>query len=172
MKDILIYKNQYLSKGDRVILIGSTRNPEKADLKSLKWKGANGKAEKQGCFEQFVYMSVPTYSDRLLLWKTFVGNILVRRMGKHIDHSLNFSTLAQFSSGYSAGVIKASAEQILSDYRIQTIKLHPLCEKEFIKEIKRSGSPTGNSSTYKEFKAKLLNVHKNVGNAKGKALNK
>jgi len=171
MKDILIYKNQSLSKSDRVILIGSTRNPGKADLKSLKWKGEHGKAEKQGCFEHFMYMSVPTYTDRLLLWKAFLTNKLLKSIGENTNHSLNLSTLAQFSSGYSAGAIKASAENVLSDYRIKTIKLYPLSEKEFIEDLKRSGSLVSHS-IYKDFITKLLKVHKNTDNTKGKALNR
>ena len=47
-KDLLIYKNQSLSKEDRVLIIGCTKHPELADFKTLKWKGARGKPEKQG----------------------------------------------------------------------------------------------------------------------------
>ena len=39
---------QNKSEGDRVIPIGCSRNPDKADIKSLKWKGSNGKTEQHG----------------------------------------------------------------------------------------------------------------------------
>ena len=56
----------------------------------------------------------------------------------------------------------ASAEKILSDYRIKIIKSKPLQEEEFIKELHHSGSPV-NHSIYKEFKTKLLLAHKKKG---------
>ena len=47
-KDLLMYKNQSLTSNDRVIIIGCSRCPWKADMKMMKWKGPAGKAEKQG----------------------------------------------------------------------------------------------------------------------------
>jgi ATP-dependent 26S proteasome regulatory subunit len=47
-KDLLIYKNQFLSKNDRVLVVGCSRRPMDAELKTIKWKGPSGKPEKQG----------------------------------------------------------------------------------------------------------------------------
>lgn len=49
-KDLLIYKNQCLGTNDRVLVIGCSRRPWEAELKTLKWKGSSGKPEKQGMF--------------------------------------------------------------------------------------------------------------------------
>jgi ATP-dependent 26S proteasome regulatory subunit len=48
LKDLLTYKNQALTKQDRVIIIGCTSSPELADISILKWKGNMGKPYKQG----------------------------------------------------------------------------------------------------------------------------
>lgn len=47
-KDLLIYKNQALSKDDRVLVVGCSRSPGDGEMKTMKWKGASGKPEKQG----------------------------------------------------------------------------------------------------------------------------
>ncbi len=47
-KDLLVYKNQALDKNDRVLIIGCSRNPFDAEMKTMKWKGPTGKPEKQG----------------------------------------------------------------------------------------------------------------------------
>lgn len=47
-KDLLIYKNQCLSPHDRVLIIGCSKCPWEADVKTIKWKGPTGKPEKQG----------------------------------------------------------------------------------------------------------------------------
>ena len=48
MKDLIIYKNQALTRDDRVVIIGSTSKPDSADFKTLKWTGNTGKPSKQG----------------------------------------------------------------------------------------------------------------------------
>ena len=53
-KDLLIYKNQYLTHKDRVLVIGCSRRPWDAELKTIKWKGSSGKPEKQGIMTDFV----------------------------------------------------------------------------------------------------------------------
>lgn len=57
LKDILIYKNQGLTRQDRVIIIGSTSKPDLADFNTLKWKGNTGKPAKQG-MHTFLYLSM------------------------------------------------------------------------------------------------------------------
>jgi len=48
LKDLILYKNQGLTRENRVILIGCTSKPELADYNSLMWKGNIGKPAKQG----------------------------------------------------------------------------------------------------------------------------
>jgi ATP-dependent 26S proteasome regulatory subunit len=68
-KDLLIYKNQFLTKDDRVLIIGCTSFPSTADMKVLKWKGPKGKPDKQG-----TYSAKTIFYERLLSIKlTFVS---------------------------------------------------------------------------------------------------
>ena len=61
-KDLLIYKNQYLTKKDRVLVIGCSNKPEAGDMKLMKWKGPGGKPDKQGFFEHALYFPLPSQS--------------------------------------------------------------------------------------------------------------
>lgn len=60
-KDLLLYKNQALSPEHRVVVIGTTKNPENGDVKDMK-----------SFFDKFLYFPFPDYSSRVLLWKHFL----------------------------------------------------------------------------------------------------
>jgi SpoVK/Ycf46/Vps4 family AAA+-type ATPase len=53
-ESLLVYKNQFLTKQDRVLVIGCTNTPDAADMKLIRWKGPSGKPEKQ-FFEHSLY---------------------------------------------------------------------------------------------------------------------
>ena len=67
-KSLQLYKNNGYKPNDRVIFIGCTSHPEKADKKDLK-----------NFFDKFVYMPFPDYPSRLMLWKSFVAKQLEPR---------------------------------------------------------------------------------------------
>ena len=127
-KDLLTYKNRALKKNDRVIIIGTTSQPELIDKRIVKWKGTSAKPEKQGFFEKFLYFPAPGYVDRLMLWKAFVHE-KVNCMGvdtskEQVTRSilgLDFSLLARSSEGYSTGSIRKTTEQVVTWDRLQCL---------------------------------------------------
>ena len=139
-KDLLIYKNQSLNKDDRVIIIGNSKRPEVADLKSIKWKGPAGKPEKQGFFEMILSFPFPSYPDRYLLWRTFIQERIINCDKTHdINHSsFNLNALALLSEGQTAGSIKKIVENVLSFQRVRRLKEFPLKEEEFIIMIEKT----------------------------------
>jgi ATP-dependent 26S proteasome regulatory subunit len=123
-KDLLIYKNQYLTKEDRVLVIGCTNMPEAGDMKLMKWKGSGGKAEKQGFFEHALYLPNTSHSGRLLLWKKAISKKVTSRC------QLDFSLLAHMSSDYSAGKIFKIVDEVLSDDdRLKNLTEHDFAPK-------------------------------------------
>ena len=132
-KDLLIYKNQALKKEDRVLVMGCTNKPDRADLKLIKWKGPKGKPEKQGMFERSLYFPRPGLADRAILWKALIQ----RRVAKFQDCapgdnlSLNFGVLASLSDGKSGGQIAEAIDVVLTEERVSTLSAAPLTESEF-----------------------------------------
>ena len=63
-----------------------------------------GKPEKQGFFEKFLFFPYPSYPDRVMLWKHFVKKCLNGEGGKkEVPDNFDISSLAHISEGYSAG---------------------------------------------------------------------
>ena len=121
-KDLMIYKNQYLTKEDRVLVIGCTNLPEVGDMKHMRWKGPSGKAEKQGFFEQALYLPNTSTSGRSMLW-----NEAIRR--KVTCCQLDLTLLTHMSSGYSAGKIFEIVDEVLSETP------RPLTEHDFAAKL-------------------------------------
>lgn len=122
-KDLLIYKNQYLTKEDRVLVIGCTNMPDAGDMKLMKWKGPSGKAEKQGFFEHAFYFPNISNSSRSLIWK----EAICRKV--NCQCQLDFELLAHMSSGYSAGKIFEIVNEVLSTDRLKNLASRPLSEQ-------------------------------------------
>lgn len=122
-KDLLIYKNQYLTKEDRVLVIGCTNMPDAGDMKLLKWKGPSGKAEKQGFFEHALYFPTISNSSRSLIWKDAI------RRKVNCQCQLNFDLLAHMSGGYSTGKIFKIVNEVLSTDRLKNLSSRPLSEQ-------------------------------------------
>ena len=112
-KDLLIYKNQYLTKEDRVLVIGCTNMPEVVDMKLMKWKGPSGKAEKQGFFEYALYLPSISQSSRSLLWKEAITR-KVKETSSQCQCRLDFNLLAYMTAGYSAGKIFEVVNDVFS----------------------------------------------------------
>lgn len=111
-ESLLIYKNQFLTKQDRVLVIGCTNAPEAADMKLMRWKGPSGKPEKQGFFEHAVYFPNLSQSSRALLWK----EALRRKMnGTSSECHLDFHLLAYLSDGCSAKKILEAIDEMFSN---------------------------------------------------------
>eukprot|EP00984_Skeletonema_dohrnii_P023692 scaffold12794_cov100-Skeletonema_dohrnii-CCMP3373.AAC.3 len=122
-KLLLIYKNQYLTKEDRVLVIGCTNMPAAGDMKLMKWKGSSGKAEKQGFFEHALYFPNTSNSSRSMLWKEAI------RKKVTCPCQLDFDLLAHMSSGYSTGKIFEIVNEVLSNDRLKTLASSPSSEQ-------------------------------------------
>lgn len=128
-KDLLIYKNQYLTKEDRVLVIGCTNTPEAGDMKLMKWKGSGGKAEKQGFFEHALYFPNPSHASRSMIWKEAI------RRKVNCQCNVDFDLLAHMSAGYSNGQIVEIVNEVISHDRLKNLASKPLSEHDFAPDM-------------------------------------
>ncbi|XP_037530554.1 dynein regulatory complex protein 11 [Nematolebias whitei] len=105
-----------LIKGeDRVLVIGTTENPQSADTDSL-------------CkmYTKIILIPRPDYGSRYILWKK-----LIKQRGG-ADTSPLFSVLAKVSDGYTSGRIVQTINRVVTKRRIQQQARKPLSASEFI----------------------------------------
>mmetsp|Transcript_45651 Transcript_45651/g.92145 ORF Transcript_45651/g.92145 Transcript_45651/m.92145 type:complete len:246 (+) Transcript_45651:913-1650(+) len=132
-KDLLAYKNAFRHV-DRVVFIGCTRQPEKADKKKIGGEFSKGK----GFFDKFLYMPYPDYPTRLLLWRHFVN----RELGscpteslRELPHSFDLSTIARITEGFSAGAVERCVKKTLTRKRVARLEKRPLEATEFLNSL-------------------------------------
>mmetsp|Transcript_218 Transcript_218/g.256 ORF Transcript_218/g.256 Transcript_218/m.256 type:complete len:881 (+) Transcript_218:50-2692(+) len=123
-KDLLTYKNSGFKPLDRVIFIGCTKNPEKADKKELK-----------SFFDKFLYLPYPDYASRLLLWRSFINMTLDLQEHPPIDYVFDLSTLARISEGFSSGALERCVKKTLTKKRIARLATRPLTGAEFLNSL-------------------------------------
>jgi hypothetical protein len=152
-KDFLLYKNQALEAEHRVIIIGTSKNPENGDTKDMK-----------GFFDKFLYMPYPDYASRVLIWKHYLAEKISegirspddQKIGNHVNMSLakraqmedeittkvrmameriNISSLAHVSEGYSAGAIARTVRIVITPRRVAMVRLRPLSNYDFIDNL-------------------------------------
>jgi hypothetical protein len=153
-KDLLTYKNLALGPEHRVVIIGTTKNPENGDVKDMK-----------AFFDKFLYMPYPDYASRVLIWKHY----LTQKIREGIIHNetapqpgganpnqpmkpniseeeislrvrmgmekLDVSSLAHVSEGYSAGAIARTVRIIVTHRRVAMLRLRPLNNLDFIDNL-------------------------------------
>lgn len=100
-KAIAKWKAKWVTDETRITIVGCTSEPHEGNKKDFK-----------KFFDKAVYFPFPDYSTRRLMWKTFVS----QRGGK-LRNDFPLSTLAHISAGYSAGSIKKTVENVLTDFR-------------------------------------------------------
>lgn len=110
-ESLLIYKNQFLTKQDRVLVIGCTNTPEAADMKLMRWKGPSGKPEKQGFFEHSLYFPNLSQCSRALLWREALRR---KTNGASSECHLDFNLLAYLSGGCSAKKILEVTDEMFT----------------------------------------------------------
>uniref|UniRef100_A0A3P8QLU2 AAA+ ATPase domain-containing protein n=1 Tax=Astatotilapia calliptera TaxID=8154 RepID=A0A3P8QLU2_ASTCA len=106
-----------LIKGeDRVLIIGTTRDPHSAEIKSL-------------CkmFSKILLIPRPDYGSRRILWKQ-----LIRKHGGEGTEALDLSSLAKISDGYTPGHIVQVIQSVLTKHRVFQQAKRPLTAAEFI----------------------------------------
>ncbi|XP_037371775.1 IQ and AAA domain-containing protein 1-like [Talpa occidentalis] len=105
-----------LAPGDRVMLIGTTQQPQLAEMKGL-------------CrmYERILFMPRPDYASRYVLWKQMLEARKVQ-----VTKSLDISALAKVSDGYTPGHIHEAVQAVLTDRRLLLLNKQPLAASEFL----------------------------------------
>lgn len=101
---------------ERVVIIGNTAEPGKI-LDGLDAKGL--KEFLKDIFHRYLYLPAPDYATRAKLWKHF----LRARLGDQLPDDLDMSALARISAGYTAGAIKQAVSNVLSERRVESVRL-------------------------------------------------
>ncbi|KAB5584412.1 hypothetical protein PHYPO_G00107250 [Pangasianodon hypophthalmus] len=106
---------------DRVLLVGTSRRPFDADLKAL-------------CkvYKKIILIPRPDYASRLNLWKE-----LLRVRGVQFSPSLDLSSLAKVTDGYTQGHILQAVRSVLTSQRLSRQTKKPLTALEFIPPLAR-----------------------------------
>jgi len=142
-KDFLTYKDDLVKNHPehRIIIIGTSKNPE-GDVKDIR-----------KFFDRFLYLPYPDYSSRLMLWNTYLSKqiteayrkIQADSKGEHgrgfkqsmsneainalvtqAISTLDLSSLAHISEGYTAGAIARTVRSIITVRRVMMVKSHPV----------------------------------------------
>ncbi|XP_063067929.1 dynein regulatory complex protein 11 [Engraulis encrasicolus] len=110
-----------LKPEDRVLVVGTTRRPFEADLKSL-------------CkvYKKVILIPRPDYASRLVLWR----DLLCLR-GAHLTPSLDLSSLAKVTDGYTQGHLQRAVRSVLTPHRLEQMGRRPLTATEFIPALAR-----------------------------------
>uniref|UniRef100_A0A8C3AYE7 Zgc:153738 n=1 Tax=Cyclopterus lumpus TaxID=8103 RepID=A0A8C3AYE7_CYCLU len=110
-------KSLKLIKGeDRVLIVGTTKDPLSADIKSL-------------CkmYSKILLIPRPDYGSRYMLWKQ-----LIRKQGGDVTRALDLSSLAKISDGYTPGHMVQVVQSIVTKRRILQQANRPLSATEFV----------------------------------------
>ncbi|XP_074524462.1 dynein regulatory complex protein 11 [Halichoeres trimaculatus] len=110
-------KSLKLIKGeDRVLIIGTTKDPQSADVKSL-------------CkmYSKIILIPRPDYGSRFILWKQ-----LINKAGGEITEALDLSSLAKVSDGYTPGHMVKVIQSVITKHRILLQAKRPLTAAEFV----------------------------------------
>jgi len=113
---LLKWKAKWVTEETRITIIGCTSEPAEGNKKEFK-----------KFFDKAIYFPFPDYTTRRLMWKTFI----IEQGGK-LKNDFPLSTLAHISAGYSAGSIKKTVENVLTDFRKSKMEQRPLALAEFI----------------------------------------
>ena len=122
MKKYIASMKNLITQDMRVLIIGCTNrgNPflNKKDMKNI--------------FEKTLYFGLPSYADRVKLWKTKI------QAKTELDGDLDYSILAEMSNGYSHESIVNCIEYTLSRQRMDRIKFDSLKTQEFISSLSKT----------------------------------
>uniref|UniRef100_A0A3P8XA35 ATPase AAA-type core domain-containing protein n=1 Tax=Esox lucius TaxID=8010 RepID=A0A3P8XA35_ESOLU len=121
LKKDLVKVLKTLKCEDRVLVVGTTRRPFEADLKPF-------------CkvYKKIILIPRPDYASRLVLWREFLlGG------GAHLTPSLDLSSLAKVTDGYTQGHILQAVRLVLTQRRLAQQTTRPLTAAEFIPPLAR-----------------------------------
>ncbi|XP_074046229.1 dynein regulatory complex protein 11 [Macrotis lagotis] len=106
---------------DRILIVGTTKRPFEADIKSL-------------CrvFQKIIMIPRPDYASRFALW-----NQVIEQAGGIITNSLSISCLSKVTDGFTQGQIVQVIKSVLTERRIWQQKHKTLTAMEFITNLSR-----------------------------------
>ena len=123
-KDMPKWLKQFKAE-DRMVIIGTSNDPAAADIKTL-------------CksFEKNILIPKPDYGSRLELWKHFIV-MRTESAGKSSTNSVSIdvSSLAKITNGFTAGMIKQAIFGTITDRRLETVERKPIKGEEFIEQL-------------------------------------
>jgi len=106
---------------DRILFVGTSLTPWDSDVKSL-----------CQCYQKVVLIPRPDYASRFLLFKE-----LILRNGGRLAPTLDLSSLAKISDGYTPGHIITAVKHVLTERRVQQLHRKPLTAMEFVTPLAR-----------------------------------
>ncbi|XP_038642218.1 dynein regulatory complex protein 11 isoform X1 [Scyliorhinus canicula] len=117
-----------IKAGDRVLIVGTTHRPFDAELKSF----CRG-------FQKIVLIPRPDYTSRFVLWRS-----IIQENGGILTSSMDLSSLAKVTDGYTQGHFCQAAKYVLTEHRRKQLHTKPLTAVEFIAPLAK------NDPVYKE----------------------
>ncbi|KAK9838420.1 hypothetical protein WJX84_004551 [Apatococcus fuscideae] len=132
MKKDLIKEVAALDAADRVIVIGSSSEPQTCVVKD--------EVVFKSLFNKFFYLPLPDYASRQMIWPA-----LIERHGGSLRHTFGLSTLAHVSDGYSTGAFDQVVKTLLTDERKAALASEPLQVQEVLQGLSKMRPPSQDS---------------------------
>lgn len=130
------WRAKWITDETRITIVACTSEPHEGNKKKFK-----------KFFDKAIYFPFPDYTTRRLMWKTFIHEI-----GGKLKNEFPLSTLAHISAGYSAGSIKKTCENVLTEFRKSKMEQRPLALSEFIGPLSLCASTMDDQyDEYKKF---------------------
>nr|XP_020468742.1 IQ and AAA domain-containing protein 1-like isoform X2 [Monopterus albus] len=119
-KDLLKYIKM-IKADDRILIVGTTKDPQSADIKSL-------------CkmYSKIILIPRPAYGSRYILWEQ-----LIKKQGGEVTKALDLSSLAKISDGYTPGHMVQVIQSVVTKHRILQQAKRPLTATEFVVPLAR-----------------------------------
>lgn len=95
------WRTKWINDETRITIVACTSEPHEGNKKKFK-----------KFFDKCIYFPFPDYTTRRLMWKTFINEL-----GGKLKTDFPLSTLSHISAGYSAGSIKRTCENVLTEFR-------------------------------------------------------
>ncbi|XP_078073108.1 dynein regulatory complex protein 11-like [Mustelus asterias] len=107
---------------DRVLLVGTSSRPFDAELKPL-FK----------VYDRVLLIPRADYASRYLIWKN-----LIEKNGGIITSSLDMTSLAKISDGYTPGRLLQVVKSVLTEHRIHQQTKIPLTANNFLRALSKT----------------------------------
>ncbi|XP_077439775.1 dynein regulatory complex protein 11 [Vanacampus margaritifer] len=116
MKKDLPKALKLIKEEDRVLIIGTSKDPINADIKSM-------------CkmYSKVILIPRPDYGSRYVLWKQ-----MIEKHGGKITSALDLSSLSKISDGYTPGHMIQAIQQVMTKRRMLLLEKRPLTAIEFV----------------------------------------